>query len=70
MPDLPAMLTVAQVAAMLQVSKRWVREMCGCDRIRAVRLNGKGPYRIYPDGLSRVLKGQLSPAPKAGATKL
>jgi hypothetical protein len=59
---LPKMLTVAKVAAMLSVSTRWVRVRCGSGEIHAVRLAGDGPWRIFPDGLAKIL-GEKHPRP-------
>ena len=61
---LPEMLMVAQVARHLQVSARRVRERCASGEIRTVRLAGDGPWRIYPDGLSRMLGEKQPPKPK------
>lgn len=53
------MLTTRDVAEALQVSLRWVQLRCDNGSIRAIRLCGEsGPYRIYPEELSR-LRGEL-----------
>lgn len=57
------MLTTREVAQQLHVSQRWVRERCASGEIRAVRLSGTGPWRIFPDGLAKVLK-EKKPKPE------
>ena len=59
MDDQP-MLSVRQVAKILAMSPRWVRTRCASREIRAVRLCGDGPWRIFPDGLAKVL-GEKTP---------
>ena len=61
MPDLPQMLTVQEVAAMLRVSERYVRqELIGKGRVQAIKLSlGKcGRWRIYEDSVA-ALVGRL-----------
>lgn len=56
MLDLPQMLTVRQVADILQVSERYVRaDLIGKGRIRAIKLIDGGCWRIDAESVARLV---------------
>ncbi len=53
---MPQLLTVQQVAEMLALTDRYVRqELIGQGKLRAIRLKRHGPWRIYASSLDRLL---------------
>ena len=57
-------LTARQVATILQVSARTVLNYVHTGKLRAIRLGGNGPWRVYASSVSRLLG--ISPS-KPGA---
>jgi len=53
--NLPATMTVAQVAEAIHRSDRTVRGLIKSDKLRAFRLAGKGPYLILSDSVAELL---------------
>jgi len=61
MLDLPQMLTVRQVADILQVSERYVRaELIGKGRIRAIKLVDGGCWRIDAESVAKLVGRRIT----------